>query len=453
MVFSAIFGGVGLLLGLLLTPWIIRLGERGIGLDRPDNYRKTHREPISRLGGVPVFIVFAMAALVVCLLAPDYWDRWYPVVVTVGLMFGLGLWDDFKPLGARLKLFCQILIAILAYTMGLEINSVTYPVGGLNLHLGQLGFVVSIFWLISVPNIVNLIDGVDGLAAGLGLMLFCVLGYVGWSMGQTDVAWVSFAVAGVLLGFLCFNFPPARVFLGDGGAYAIGSAVACLSLISANKGAVAAVMLVMMIALGLPIMDTLFALTRRALRGFPLFHADAEHIHHRLRRLGLSERRVVLGLYLVSVVFSLVALSLFWSQGRTLPIALGILFLIMILMVRYLGYVWSWNDLAAQIRRSIERRQDVRYALLQSNLMEMEVDRCRDLPEFRSRMAAALERVGFVVDHPVDADRYLNVSLYFIGAESLVLQAPNEARDLDHWRRLAECFRRPYLRALKRWHY
>jgi UDP-GlcNAc:undecaprenyl-phosphate/decaprenyl-phosphate GlcNAc-1-phosphate transferase len=451
MVFSAIFGVAGLVLALIMTPWVIQWGERGVGLDRPDSYRKAHREPVSRLGGLPFFGVFVLSLLAVSYFLPLFWSRWFPVLVTVGLFFGLGLWDDFKPLGARLKLFCQILIAILAYFLGLEISSITYPNGGLNLHLGQLGFLVSIFWIISVPNIVNLIDGVDGLAAGLGMMLFCVLGYVGWSMGQVDVAWVSFGLAGALLGFLCFNFPPARIFLGDGGAYAIGSAVACLSLISANKGAVAAVMLVTMIALGLPIMDTLFALARRAFRGFPLFHADAEHIHHRLRRLGLSERRVVLGLYLVSVVFSLVALSLLWSQGRTLPIALGILFLITVLMVRYLGYIWSWGDLAAQIQRSIERRRDVRYALLQANLMEMEVERCRDMAEFRQVMRDALRRVGFVVDAPVDAERYLNVSLYFLGEESLVLQAPNQLLDLDHWRRLAECFRKPYLLALKRW--
>jgi len=450
MIYSVIFGVIGLIFALVLTPWVIRLGECGVGLDRPDSYRKAHREPVSRLGGAPVFAVFLLSAVAVFLLRPVEWLRWIPVVVTVGLMFGLGLWDDLRPLGAKLKLFCQILIAILAFCMGLKIGSVSYG-GGFNIELGALGFFVTIFWLISVPNIVNLIDGVDGLAAGLGLMLFCILGYVGWRMGQTDVAWVCFGLAGVLLGFLCFNFPPAKIFLGDGGAYLIGSAVACLSLISAHKGTVAAVMLVMVVALGLPIMDTLFALIRRAFRGFPLFHADAEHIHHRLRRLGLSERRIVLGLYLVSVVFSLVALSLIWSQGRTLPIALAILFLITVLMVRYLGYIWSWAGLAGQIRISIERRSEVKYALLQASLMELEVERCRDLAEFRNLMAMALQRVGFVVDGPVDPERYLNVTLYFAGEESLVLQAPNKIRDQDHWRRLAECFRRPYLKALKHW--
>ncbi|MDX6766290.1 MAG: MraY family glycosyltransferase [Candidatus Methylacidiphilales bacterium] len=451
MIIAAILGLVGILVALLVTPWVIHLGEKGWGLDRPDNYRKKHRQPVSRLGGVPVLFGFLIAVSVVFFFHPEYTTRWLPVLVTVVLMFGLGFWDDLRPLGARLKLFCQILIAVLAYCLGLSIESVTYPGSGVSVNLGALGFWVSIFWLISVPNIVNLIDGVDGLAAGLGALLLCTLGYVGWSMGQTDVSWVSFSLVGVLLGFLCFNFPPARIFLGDGGAYLIGSAVACLSLVSANKGAVAAVILVMMVALGLPIMDTLFALVRRAFRGFPLFHADAEHIHHRLQRLGLSERRVVLGLYLVSAIFSMVALSVLWSQGRTLPIVLGMLFLAMVLMVRYLGYIWSWADLASQVRRSIERRREVRYALLQASLMELEVERCQSLAEFRVVMIQALRRVGFVLDEHINQDRYLNVTLYFVHEESLVLQAPNDLRDSEHWRRLAECFRRPYMMALKRW--
>lgn len=451
MIFSVLFGVLGLVMALVITPWMLRLGERGVGLDRPDNYRKAHAEPVPRLGGVPLMAVFLVSTALVCWQLPGSFRIWGPVLLVATLMFGLGLWDDLKPVGARMKLFCQILIAVLALALGLTVETITWPTGEFSLALGGWGLVVTVLWIIAVPNLVNLIDGADGLAAGLGVFLFCTLGYIGWSTDQMAVAWVSFGMAGALLGFLCFNFPPARIFLGDGGAYLIGVLIALVSLVSANKGAVLAALMVTMIALGLPVMDTLFALARRGLRGFPLFRADAEHIHHRLRRLGLSERRIVLGMYAGTVALSLVGLTIFWSQGRTLPIAVGVLFLAAVFMVRYLGYVGGWAEVAGQFARSIARRKDVQYALLQSRLMEMEVERCASMDEFRTVMLATLRRVGFTVGGRVDPDRYLNITLYFPGQESIVLQAPNDARDREHWHRLAECFRSPYHRALQKW--
>jgi len=129
MVYSMIFGVAGLILALLITPWIIRLGVRGVGLDRPDSYRKSHLQPVSRLGGVPLFMAFVLAVAAVLYLRHFMLARWLPVLATSGLMFGVGLWDDFRPLGARLKLFCQVMIAILALTLGLSIKAVTYPGG------------------------------------------------------------------------------------------------------------------------------------------------------------------------------------------------------------------------------------------------------------------------------------------------------------------------------------
>jgi UDP-GlcNAc:undecaprenyl-phosphate/decaprenyl-phosphate GlcNAc-1-phosphate transferase len=143
-----------------------------------------------------------------------------------------------------------------------------------------------------------------------------------------------------------FNFPPARIYLGDGGAYLIGFVIAALSMSSSHKGSIAAVLLVTVVGLGLPILDTSFALVRRAVRGFPIFHADGEHFHHRLQEFGFSKRRILFGLYGVCVVLSLVGLAIFWSQGenRTLPIAVGagVLFLLALGAVRHFHRVRSW---------------------------------------------------------------------------------------------------------------
>ncbi len=316
MIFSVGFFLLGFLVAFLTTPWVIRLSRNGIGLDDPNQSRKSHAVPTPRLGGAPLMLAISLGQILIFAVQPQHAATWFPVLLGSVLMYGLGLWDDLKPLGARRKLAGQILTATLVYAMGLSIERVSYPGGAWSVELGMWSAPVTIFWLIAVPNIVNLIDGFDGLAGGLGLFLAVTLGVVGLYNEQLAVAWYAFTMAGALLGFLVFNFPPARIFLGDGGAYLIGFTIAALSLTSSNKGSVAVVLLVTIVALGVPILDTTFALLRRAVRGFPLFHADDEHFHHRLEKLGFSKRRIVLGIYGVCVVLSLLALSIVWTQAQ-----------------------------------------------------------------------------------------------------------------------------------------
>jgi UDP-GlcNAc:undecaprenyl-phosphate GlcNAc-1-phosphate transferase len=451
MIISGICFVFALLVGVLLTPMVIAWSGRGHGLDHPDPFRKRHAIPISRLGGIPLMLVCIGAVGYAMWRYPGSVYEWGVVLGGCLLMFGLGLWDDFKPLGAKKKLAGQFAVALLVYALGLRIEMLTYPVGHFSLDLGWLGFWMTLFWLIAVPNIVNLIDGIDGLAAGLGMFLFVTLGFVGWSGGQMDIAWVSFAMAGVLVGFLCYNFPPARIFLGDGGAYLVGFAVAAFSLKSSHKGSVAAALFVMVVALGVPIIDTIYALLRRGLRGFPLFRADAEHIHHRLQDLGLSKRRVVLGLYLICATLSVMGLSVLWSQGRSLPIAAAVLFLMGIAGVRYLGYIGSWGDLADRWGLVMSRRFEVRYALLQSRVLEMELQRTEEAESYMQSFRDALQKVGFELRDEVEREGEVRVEVEFPGYDPLVLIAPQGGRDLRHWQRLAECFRDPYLKALMKW--
>jgi len=173
-------------------------------------------------------------------------------------MCGLGLWDDFKPLGARKKLAGQIAIAALVYWMGLRIDKITYPGGAWSVPLPvSLSMFMTIFWLIAVPNVVNLIDGFDGSRAGSGSSWRLRLDYRVAQRAASRLL-VCLFDGGTLLGFLAFNFPPARIYLGDGGAYLIGFCIAALSLASSNKGSIAAVMLVTVVGMGLPILDTTF---------------------------------------------------------------------------------------------------------------------------------------------------------------------------------------------------
>src|SRR4029434_2202680 len=205
----------------------------------------------------------------------------------------------------------------------------------------------------------------------------------------------AFTMAGALLGFLVFNFPPAKIYLGDGGAYLIGFTIAALSLSSSNKASVAAVWRVTVVALGIPILDTTFALVRRALRGYPIFGADDEHFHHRLQKLGLTKERILIAFYSIAVVFSLLGLSILWSQGRSLPIATRAVFVLAIFALRFFHQIGTWEDLRRKADRVFRRRRQVRYALLQAQLLELELDRCVSAEELWEIFDSALGRVGF----------------------------------------------------------
>jgi UDP-GlcNAc:undecaprenyl-phosphate GlcNAc-1-phosphate transferase len=453
MILSLLLFLLGFLICVLLTPWVIRLARRArMGLDAPNETRKRHETPIPRLGGMPIMCAISVGLLLIMGNRPEYGGEFFPVLLGSLCMCGLGLWDDFKALGARRKLAGQVAIACLVYWMGLRIDRVTYPGHAWSVHLGTAAsMALTVFWLISVPNVVNLIDGFDGLAGGLGLFMAVTLGITGWLNEQLPVAWYAFTMAGALLGFLVFNFPPARIFLGDGGAYLVGFCIAALSLASSNKGSIAAVMLVTIVGLGVPILDTTFALVRRALRGFPLFHADDEHIHHRLSDLGFSKRRVVLGMYGICVVLSLIALSIIWSQGRTIPIAIGAVFLLAIFALRYLQYIRSFANVGNQIERIFARRRTVRYALLQAQILDLEVDRCGEPTEFWPIFNQSLRRVGFLEDGDWTEEEAVKIHVKYNGSKPWTLHAPRDVGTSGEWQRIADCFRPIYAKAVAKW--
>ncbi|MEO6789096.1 MAG: MraY family glycosyltransferase [Chthoniobacteraceae bacterium] len=444
------FLSFGFLISVILTPWMIRLAHSGVGLDAPDEGRKRQASPIPRIGGIPLMFAVVLGVIVILWMQPPRAFEWFPILIGTALMFGLGLWDDIRPLGAKKKFVGQIAAAGVVTSLGLSIEKFSMPSYG-TIDLGGWSVPVTILWLIAIPNIVNLIDGFDGLAGGLGLFMSLTLGLVGFSSGHFGLAWFAFTMAGSLLGFLIFNFPPAKIYLGDGGAYLIGFTIAVLSLSSSHKGSVAAALLVTVVGLGLPILDTSFALARRALRGFPLFHADGEHVHHRLEQMGISKRRILFGLYGVCVVLSLVGLTIFWNKGGTLPIAigLGIFFLMALGVVRHFLRVRSWRDMHHQMKRVLSRRQMVQYTVLQARLLVLEVERCGTSHEFWSILDQTMRRVGFV-----DRDEMENqtmVQLRQNGAKPLVLYASLDESTAEEWERIAECFRSPYVKAIAKW--
>ena len=440
----------GFLVSVILTPWMIRLAHSGVGMDAPDEGRKKQAVPIPRIGGIPLMFSLVLGVMLILWLQPMRSFEWFPIMIGLSLMFGLGLWDDIKPLGAKKKLLGQIAIASIVTSLGLEIEKFSLPNYG-TIELGGWSALVTVIWLITIPNIVNLIDGFDGLAGGLGLFMSVTLGLVGFYSGHFGLAWFAFTLAGALMGFLIFNFPPARIYLGDGGAYLIGFTIAVLSVSSSHKGSVAAALLVTVVGLGLPILDTSFALARRALRGFPLFHADDEHVHHRLEKMGMSKRRILFGLYGICVLLSMIGLTIFWNKGGTLPIAigLGMLFLMVLGVVRHFLRVRSWQDAHRQMKRVLSRRQAVQYTVLQAKLLVLEVERCGAGQEFWRIFDQTMRRVGFV--EPNETENQIVIQLRQNGAKPLLLHASLDESTVPEWQRIVECFRPAFAKALAKW--
>lgn len=201
----------GIVVSVLLTAVILRR-DQSWGKDQPDGVRKLHEKPVPRIGGAGIFAAFVLAVLGLGFFAGfRFVIDWWPVWLCNLLMFGVGFVDDIKPLGARLKLIGQIGVAVVAFSLNLSIDKFSTLTGDGAFELGALSILFTVLWLVAIPNVVNLIDGMDGLASGLGMFLCLTLAFVGFMAGLGGVALISLAVAGALLGFLRFNLPQAMI--------------------------------------------------------------------------------------------------------------------------------------------------------------------------------------------------------------------------------------------------
>lgn len=436
-----------LIVAALGSWWIVRRGG-SVGMDLPDQRRKLHDKAIPRLGGAPIFLAVGLASLVAGYIGGLGWSRWLPVAVCNALLFSVGFADDIKALGARVKLVGQIGTALILYSLGVSIDMLSNPFGQGSLFLGWWSLPLTLFWLVSIPNIVNLIDGMDGLAGGFGMFLSLTLAFIGYYGGQHDVVVVSLAMAGALAGFLMFNLPPAKIFLGDGGAYFIGFFIASVSLFTSNKGSIIGALLVIIMALGVPILDTLFAITRRAIRGVPIFNADAEHIHHRLILLGYSKGRALAVLYSVCLVLSLVGVSVLMTKGYALPVASAVLFLLALAAARYLGYVRSWSNFRTQFSEVMDRRRQREYFRSHGRLLDFEVERCVDLADFSNQFSHAMDRMGL---RGSPAPGTVPVELPILAHHRCVIHRPDDDTDEGEWNLRLDVLMPVLQRCLERW--
>ena len=338
---------LGVLIGACLISALTQAGlillarRRSLALDRPDTARKQHGEPVSRLGGAGVIFGLGAGWLVGSWIIPGIRippEAWGGVVVCCSAMFLIGLVDDFHSLGAKRKLGLQVAAAVIAWLAGLRLESL------FGIELGGMGPPLTVIWLIAVPNVINLIDGMDGLAGGASLLLAGFLAVVGFSLGSGVGLVLALGLAGGLLGFLPFNFPPAKIFLGDAGAYLAGSLMASVSLALSDGGSWTWLILGAGLALGLPILDAALAVARRVIGGFSVFRADSDHVHHRVLRVASSPRAALASLLGISLFFCLAGISTFWFG---MPAFIAFLILSALLAWRgiwALGYLEDWRS-------------------------------------------------------------------------------------------------------------
>ena len=306
--------------------------------------------------------------------------------------FSLGLIDDFYPLQAKFKFSIQILIAIISYKCGLAIHNLTVPFTDTFVRLEIWGLLITVGWFVSVMNLMNLVDGLDGLAGGIGLMLMVLLAFLGIQQDFLSSSILALGMIGAIVGFLLHNFPPAKCYMGDSGAYLIGYMIAALSLLNSEKGAVMAAMIGPALALALPILDVAFALLRRGVSGLPLFRPDRGHIHHLLIKAGLSRRRTVLALYAISLFALIGGLFALIQDGRHLPIFLGFAFVVVLFVLR--GQNISTNNVLVFLTDSLQSRRDIRNALYLKEWLIVEAERAGSIPHLWSDFQFVLKKIG-----------------------------------------------------------
>lgn len=352
-------------LSFLFTLYIRNTAMARGWVSPPALERHLHHAPLPRLGGVAIFAAFVLSlsvALLISFLRPNMqfgssWRTLATILVPGLFIFLLGLYDDIRSIGPYPKFTIQAIAATMLWLGGLRILDLPVLFGARQFPW-FIGLALTILWVIGITNAFNLIDGLDGLAAGSALFSTLVVFVVALLSHSSLVALMSIALTGAILGFLRFNFNPATIFLGDSGSLFIGFLLSALALEGTQKAPTVIAVAIPVVSFGLPILETSLSVLRRWISGRPVFTADREHIHHKLLQLGLSHRQVVIVLYAVSALFALLSLFLLWPTGSSLGLVLAVLGTGVWLGVQHLGYL-EFGEIRRVAQRTLEQRQIV----------------------------------------------------------------------------------------------
>jgi len=389
-----------LFVSFLSTRMVRDVATRRGWVSPPRDGRHVHQSPLPRLGGVAIFLAFSVSLalwLGLSLIFPRLIEGLAPntllrIYVPACLIFCLGIYDDLKGAGPYLKFSVQAVAAGMLFAGGMRVLDVPLLFGSHSLPW-FIGLPLTILWVVAVTNAFNLIDGLDGLAAGSALFSTMVV----FVVSLVDRSWLgslmSVTLAGAILGFLRFNFNPATIFLGDSGSLFIGFMLSALALAGAQKAPTFVAVAIPVVSFGLPILETLLSVVRRLISGRPVFTADREHIHHKLLQMGFSHRQVVIVLYAVSAIFAMLSLFLLWPTGSTLGLVMAVVGTGIWLGVQHLNYL-EFGELRRVAQRTIDQRQIVINNLAVRRAIEG-LKLAADFNQVRSILVATFEENDF----------------------------------------------------------
>jgi len=385
-------------LSLLLTRWVRNYANARGWVATPELDRHVHTTSVPRLGGVAIFGSFMAVAGLAALLPKSTAlalalpaRTAFSIFGSALIIFLLGLYDDLRFVGPYWKFGIQAVAAVLLYSGGVGVHQLDLLSAGHSLR-AVLGLPLTVLWVLLITNAFNLIDGLDGLAAGSAFFSTIVVFVTSLLAPNATTTLLAIALAGAILGFLRFNFYPASIFLGDSGSMFIGFMLAALALAGSEKAPTMIAVAIPVVSFGLPILDVALAVSRRFLSGKPLFRGDRDHIHHKLLKRGLSQRGTVLVLYGVTSCFALLSLILL-HDAAMIALVLAVIGIGVALGVQYLGYV-EFSELQDALRRAAERKRAIANNVEVRRAVEA-LDSCTDFLRMCAILRETLPAVGF----------------------------------------------------------
>ena len=389
-----------LLLALLITPVVIHIA-RALKIYDDIDIRKVHTSTIPRIGGIAVFLSAVIAAAVILLLNNNIIEisrsmthRIITLLVTSIFIFLTGFIDDLYGMRSRHKLLAQIAAAMVICLSGIRIDSLNVA-NILNINFGWLSFPITIFWIIAITNAVNLIDGLDGLAAGISAIVCAVIAVFAFSCGQPLMVVLMLALLGSLSGFLFFNFNPARIFMGDCGSMFLGFVLASTSVMCTMKSGTIVGLALPTLALGLPIFDTIFSILRRYLGRRGIMSPDRSHLHHILLDIGLCHRHVVISMYILTALAA--GLGMFMIITRDIgavAIFLCVL-LLLVLVFRVVGAV-TFHGMIAGFRRKSTISYQTKQEIESFEKAELYFRKVKTFEQWWQAICFAADKMGFI---------------------------------------------------------
>lgn len=327
------------LISFISTPIVRKLAIILGVVDIPKDNRRVHKKPIPKLGGLAIY--FSFVIMVFAKSGPINKSEMGILIGATIIVIG-GLIDDKYTIKPWQKLSFQIIAAFVLIGTNTMISIITNPVSDTNPFISinpMFAIPLTLIWVIGITNAFNLIDGLDGLSAGLGFIACVTMTAASYLSGKVEfeVITLTIILAAAILGFLPYNFNPASIFMGDTGAQLIGFLLAAISMKGAIKSASAIVLAVPILALGLPIYDTLFAIIRRKVNGRPIAEADKGHLHHRLLNMGLSQRQVVIIMYLINAILGMIAIIVMQLTNRRAYMVLAVVVIVIVFLAWKFG--------------------------------------------------------------------------------------------------------------------